>query len=303
MTITVLDTDAAMQEILGAEPADRPELLRRAIEPAAGMYRYFPGEVDLVAMHAMGSGFPLDRDQEACRRALETLRGADAWTRIETALHDGVGAQLAATPGITVPDLTVLFLLGDPADGYFMGAGRGVIGNGSVTGYLAITVWPTPEVLEQLEAIAVHELHHNLRFAPGGVIWDPATVTVGDQFVSEGLADAFARQLYGDEVGRSLMGRATRHDDAAFEKVLTGLEITGMHNFAAWVHGDEAAERFGATPVGVPAGAGYSAGNRLVDAYLEATGQTADQVLHVPAREVIDIALNAQPPTRPAAHP
>ncbi|NLG22373.1 MAG: peptidase [Actinomycetales bacterium] len=291
MTITVLDTDTAMHEILRAAPADRPELLRRAVEPAAGMYRYFPGAVDLVAMHAMGSGFPLDRDEEACLEALATLREADVWTRIETALGDGIRTQLAATPDITVPDLTVLFLLGDPSDDYFMGAGRGVIGNGAVTGYLAITVWPTAEVLEQLEAIAVHELHHNLRFAPGGVVWDPAVVTVGDHVVSEGLADAFARQLHGDEIGRSLMGRATRDDDAVFEKVLTGLDVTGMQNFAAWVHGDEAATRFGATPVGLPAGAGYSAGNRLADAYLTATGQTADQVLHVPAREVIDVAL------------
>lgn len=292
MTITVLDTETAMREILQAEPAERSELLRRTIEPAAGMYRYFPGEVDLVAMHTMSSGFPLDRDQEACREALQTLHDADAWTRIERALHEGIQVQLAATPGITVPDLTVLFLLGDPADSYFMDAGRGVIGNGSVTGFIAITVWPTPEVLEQLEAIAVHELHHNLRFAPGGVIWDRATVTVGDHVVSEGLADAFARQLHGDEIGRSLMGRATRDDDAAFEKVVTGLDVTGMQHFAAWVHGDEAAARFGAEPVGVPAGAGYSTGNRLVDTYLAATGQSADQVLHTPAREIIDVALD-----------
>lgn len=292
MTITVLDTESAMREILLADPPERSELLRRAIEPAAGLYRYFPGEVDLVAMHAMSSGFPLDRDQDACREALQALHDADAWNRIEGALHDGVRAQLAATPGITVPDITVLFLLGDPSDAYFMGAGRGVIGNGSVTGFIAITVWPTAEVLEQLEAIAVHELHHNLRFAPGGVIWDPTSVTVGDHVVSEGLADAFARQLHGDEVGRSLMGRATRDDDAAFAKVVTGLDVTGMQNFAAWVHGDEAAARFGAEPMGVPAGAGYSAGNRLVDAYLRATGQTADQALHTPAREIIDVALD-----------
>lgn len=293
MRITVLDTATAMTEILQAEAADRSEVLRQALEPAAGMYRYFPGEVDLVAMHAMSSGFPLDRDQDACREALQVLREAGAWTRIERALHEGIRVQLAATPDITVPDLTVLFLLGDPADSYFRGAARGVIGNGSVTGFIAITVWPTPEVLEQLEAVAVHELHHNLRFAPGGVIWDPTTVTVGEHVVSEGLADAFARQLYGDEIGRSLMGRATRDDDAAFEKVVTGLQVTGMQNFAAWVHGDEAAAKFGAEPVGVPAGAGYAAGNRLVDAYLESTGQTADQVLHVPAREIIDVALGS----------
>ena len=48
--------------------------------------------------------------------------------------------------------------------------------NGSVTGYLWINLWPTEEVLEQIEAIAVHELHHNLRYA--NRVWDPATVTV-----------------------------------------------------------------------------------------------------------------------------
>lgn len=295
MTITVLDTDTAMGEVLQAEPVERPELLRRAIEPAAGLYRYFPGEVDLVAMHTMGLGFPLERDQEACREALETLRQADAWTRIEQALHAGLETQLSATPDITVPDLTVLLLLGDPGDTYFMGPARGAVGNGSVTGFLSLTVWPTPEVLERLEAIAVHELHHNLRFAPGGVVWDPASVTVGDHVVSEGLADAFARQLCGDELGRSLMGLATRDDDAAFEKVVTGLDVTGMHHFTSWVHGDRAAEKFGATPVGVPDGAGYSAGNRLVDAYLRATGHTAEQVLHVPAREVIEVARGTAP--------
>jgi uncharacterized protein YjaZ len=48
-----------------------------------------------------------------------------------------------------------------------------------------------------------------------------------------------------------------------------------MQNFAAWVHGDATAARFGGTPVGLPTGAGYAVGNRLVDAYLAATGQSA----------------------------
>jgi hypothetical protein len=31
----------------------------------------------------------------------------------------------------------------------------------------------------------VHELNHNLRYAPGGVVWDPASVVVGEHTVSE----------------------------------------------------------------------------------------------------------------------
>jgi uncharacterized protein YjaZ len=292
MTITVLDTYPAMREILRAPDADRPALLQTMLEPAAGMYRYFPGEVDLVAMHRMGSGFPLDRDSARCLEALEALHDADAWGRIGRALDHALTVQLAATPGITVPDLTVLVVLGDPGDAHFMGPALGMTANGSVSGYLFLNFWPYPENLARLEATAVHELNHNLRYSPGGVVWDPATVTVGEQVVSEGLADAFARQLYGDELGYARIGVPHLHDDAVFAKVVTGLEVTGMQNFTAWVHGDETAARYGATPVGLPMGAGYAAGNRLVDAYLAATGRTAAEALLVDRKDVIDTALD-----------
>lgn len=100
-------------------------------------------------------------------------------------------------PGLEFPDVTVLLMVGDADDDYFVGPARGFSGNGSVPGFITLTLWPTEENMGRLEAAAVHELHHNLRYSPGGVVWDPATVRVGEQIVSEGLADAFARQLYG----------------------------------------------------------------------------------------------------------
>jgi uncharacterized protein YjaZ len=295
MTITVLDTYPAMREILRSPRTDRPGLLEAMLEPAAGMYRYFPGEVDLVAMHAMSSGFPIDRDEERCLEALEALHDADAWRRIERALRDALAVQLAATPGLAVPDITVLVVLGDPGDAHFMGPNLGMTANGSVPGHVFLNFWPYPENLARLEATAVHELNHNLRYGPGAVVWDPATVTVGEHVVSEGLADAFARQLYGDELGLARIGVPHLHDDAVFAKVVSGLAVTGMQNFTAWVHGDEAAARYGATPVGLPTGAGYAVGNRLVDAYLATTGRTAAEALLVDSREVIDTALSRVP--------
>ncbi len=137
----------------------------------------------------------------------------------------------------------------------------------------------------------MHELNHNLRYATRPDFWDPATVTVGEHVVAEGLADAFARQLYGDELGRSRMSLATLGDDAVFEKVVSGLGTTGMQNFASWTLGDAIAAHFGGTPVGLPTGAGYAAGNRLVDRYLAATGRTAAEALLVPSAEVLEVAL------------
>ncbi|MFD0205330.1 MULTISPECIES: DUF2268 domain-containing protein [Saccharothrix] len=292
MKIRVLDTYPAMREILRSPHAERPALLEAMLEPAAGMYRYFPGEVDLVAMHAMSSGFPLDRDEERCLEALDDLHDADAWNRIERALVDALAVQLEATPDLAVPDdITVLIVLGDPGDAHFMGPNLGMTANGSVSGYVFVNYWPYPENLARVEATAVHELNHNLRYGPGAVVWDPATVTVGEHVVSEGLADAFARQLYGDELGYARIGVPHLRDDAVFAKVVSGLGVTGMRNFTAWVHGDEAAVHYGATPVGLPTGAGYAVGNRLVDAYLAEAGRTAAEALLVDSREVIDTAL------------
>ncbi|WP_027934353.1 DUF2268 domain-containing protein [Amycolatopsis thermoflava] len=291
MSITVLDTCSAMRRILRAPVAERTELLRSMLEANRGMYRYFPGELDLVALHHQSAGFPVDRDEERCLEALDTLEAAGAWERMQRALDDALVVLSEANPGLAAPDITVLFVLGDPGDEHFMGPCKGLTGFGGISGNIAITFWPFPENVERLEATAVHELHHNLRWAPGGVVWDPTTVTVGDHVVGEGLADAFARELYGEELGPARIGVPYRHDDEVFAKVLTGLDVTGMENFTAWVHGDPGAERMGVTPVGLPMGGGYAAGLRLVDTYLAATGTTAAQALHVEASEIIAATL------------
>lgn len=291
VTITVLDSYSATKRILQAPVAERDDLLRSMLEPTAGMYRYYPGEVDLVAFHRQSAGFPLDRDEQRCLDALETLAAAGAWQRMQSAVDRAAAVLLDATPGFRAPDITVLLVLGDPGDTNFMGPSLGVTGFGGIFGYITITLWPYPENLDRLECTAVHELHHNLRYSPGGVVWDPATVTVGEHVVGEGLADAFARELYGDELGYARLGVPTLHDDRVFAKVVSGLDITGMHNFTAWVHGDTIAEHLGVTPVGLPTGAGYAAGNRLVDTYLAATGKTAAQALHADSAEIIATAL------------
>jgi uncharacterized protein YjaZ len=105
--------------------------------------------------------------------------------------------------------------------------------------------------------------------------------------------DAFARQLYGDALGYTPFGVPHLDDDAVFEKIVSGLSVSGMENFAAWVIGDDAAARFGAEPVGVPIGGGYAVGNRLVDRYLAETGKSAADALHVPSAEIIDVALGS----------
>ncbi|SJN08086.1 Zn-dependent protease [Leucobacter sp. 7(1)] len=302
MSISVIDTATTMRAVLTAPESARQDLLRELWAPVAPMYSFVPGGVDLGAVHAQNFGFPTAHSTPEVLQACDTLANARAWERIDHALHQGIAALRAANPRLTIPDLTVLLVLGDPSNPHFMEEVQGLSGFGGISGYIVITVWPTERILNRLEAIAVHELHHNLRYSPGGVRWDPQTVTVGEHIVSEGLADLFAVELTGAAGLTHFVSAETRADDAVLARVATGLDVTGMGDFAAWVLGDTTARLFGTAPVGLPTGAGYAAGVRIVQAYLATTGTTAAASLHAPVAEILRIALPALDlvPSRPA---
>lgn len=291
MTVTMIDSAARMRAMVSSPPEDWQNAARRLWQPMAGMYFFIPGGPDLAEVHAQNFGFGPDAAKEAILGAIDTLERADAWGRIERALDTGLRNLGSENPTLTLPDLTVLLVLGDPTNKHFTNEIRGLSAFGGISGYIAITIWPTDEVLDRLEGIALHELHHNVRYSPGGVVWNPQTVTVGEHVVAEGLADLFAVDLVGQQGFTHFVSRETRTSDAVLRRVSEGLDVTGMQDFAAWVLGDASARLFGATPVGVPTGAGYAAGGRIATAYLDATGQSAASAVATPAAEILAVAL------------
>jgi uncharacterized protein YjaZ len=290
MTVTMIDSAAGMRALVDSAPEQWAEHARRLWEPMAGMYFFVP-DIDLAAVHAQSFGFGADAPRDRIVAAVEALETADAWGRVERALTDGLRDLAAANPGLPMPELAVLVVLGDPTNAHFMGEVRGLSAFGGISGYIALTIWPTDEVLGRLEAIALHELHHNVRYSPGGVVWDPQTVTVGEQVVAEGLADLFAAQSYGERGRTHFVSDETAADDDVLRRVVDGLGVSGMQDFAAWVLGDATARLFGATPVGLPTGAGYAAGARIAAAYLDATGRDAASSVATPAAEILAVAL------------
>ncbi len=292
MSIDVIDSATAMAQILDAPEDQRADLVRSMWEPMADMYRYRPGGYDLSLAHRQSFGFAWEDRAEVTQEALSALVQADAWNRIEIAIKEAIDAIHNADPEATIPDLKVLLILGDSTNPHFMDEIKGSSALGGMSGFITITVWPTEEVLNRLEAIAAHELHHNIRYSPGGVIWNPMTVTVGEQVVSEGLADVFASEHYGDVGYSHFVADDVYENDEVLAKVVSGLDTTGMRNFTAWIHGDASARLFGLEPVGLPTGAGYAAGTRLVRAYLDATGRTATESVRTPSKEIIEIGCD-----------
>src|SRR5690606_40411107 len=95
-------------------------------------------------VHRQNFGFDWEGATEPIQGALERLVEADAWNRITTALESGAAALRAAAPGIEVPDLQVLLVLGDPDNKHFVDEIQGLSAFGGISGYITITVWPRP---------------------------------------------------------------------------------------------------------------------------------------------------------------
>ncbi len=288
MRITVHDTLTQTRRLLDAPLSERPARLEAMLAPILPMYQYAPAGP--IESHHLGNGFRVDVERgELYRPALDRLERVDAWGQIERCLTEAYAYQLTATPDLRAPaELHVVLLLGDPTDSFFTNVTGGYFGMGGFPGCLMLTVWPTDANEQKVGYCAVHELHHNLRFT--SVEWNPATVTVGDQVISEGLAEVFVREMYG-EAAMGPWGDPAREDEDAYRMVVDHLEVAGMANLSAFVHGDETTRRMGGTPVGLPTGVGYVAGVRLVDAHTAATGLSAAQSTLLPAADIIRNAL------------
>ncbi len=285
MKIVVHDTASGLLGLLHRPVAQRPHALREMLAPLQEVMSR-AGVGDLVETHRAGSGFPLDRDDPRHLEALERMREARVWQRIEDSLAAARQRLSAAAPGARTADTVhMVLVLGDPDDP-LMGLNQGYFGLGGIPGAILLMMWPTATSLAKIGHAAAHELHHNVRYA--NVAWDPATVTVGEQVVAEGLAEAFVRELAGeDALGPWATSLSGGELDEACAKVAAGIDVAGMQNLSPYVFGDRTALRLGQEPVGLPDFAGYAAGLRFADAHLAASGLTAAASVALPAREIL----------------
>lgn len=287
MEIVVHDTATTTAELLTRPLEERPELLREMYAPLQSMLA-LTGGGDVVQQHQMmGSGFRIDHDDERYVPALRTMQEAGVWSHVKDWLAKAWRHLDAAVPSVGHAETVhVVLLLGNPDDEHLVRRSAGYFGFGGIPGSILLTMWPTDAALRNIGFAAVHELHHNVRYA--NVRWNPATVTLGEQIVAEGLAEAFVRELAGEDAmgpwTRALEGEQL-HD--AYTKITAAIDTTGMQNLPGYVLGDATARRMGLPTTGLPDFAGYGVGLRIADAHLAASSLTAAASVALPAREVL----------------
>ena len=295
MIVEAVDVLGGLRAALEAPPEERArafvelvvEPLRPAWEPMLG---YAPagqegvGDPALAAARMLGLYGP-ERSPEEGLEAIARLERAGTWDACQRTLRQAVAVLRPEAHGVELERVVLAVALADPTTPDFLDRNYGYTGWGGRPGHVVVLVWPIDFNVPRLPAVVAHEFHHNVRlsFEP----WTPA-VTVGQYVVLEGLAEAFAAELCGeDTVGPWATALAGAELERARRRIGEALDVAGFDKIRGYIFGDWAAAAMGYEPRGLPDFAGYAVGYRLVQAYLQRTGRTAAEATYVPWREIV----------------
>ena len=292
VTINAIDSLGALKSVLNAPETERLEAFRTTLmEPIRPLWeqslRFMPGlesEPDLpIAAAKRFSFFTPDLDAKSGLAALEQLETAQAHAVTVTALEQAVHTLDPIGHGVQLPEVNFAFILANP-DGMDSREGS-YTGVGNTPGWIMLLAWPTAYNLPRLSAIVVHELNHNVRFA-----FEPMwPMTLGQYIVAEGLAEAFAAGLYGEDMlghwTTSLRGAELQ---AVLPRFREAINEPDFNVIRGYIFGDWAADQFGYAHQGLPDFAGYAVGYHVVRMYLERSGKSAAQATYVSWREIVE---------------
>jgi uncharacterized protein YjaZ len=210
---------------------------------------------------------------------IDALDAAQAWDRAAEGLERGWAAFAGHADRIPLAQVIFGLYVADMSGAPQL---HGYSGFGGIPGWI-MTVYGTADEynLQRVEAATVHELHHNILGAYLGPTAGMVHGTLGDYLVGEGLAEAFAGELYGADMVGPWVSAFDEADLGRTKDIFReGLGVAGFDEMRRYIFGDPA--------VGLPVNAGYAIGYRVVQAYLEQTGKGTVEATFVPAQAIIE---------------
>ena len=228
---------------------------------------------------------PPSRVDESRAEAVRLLSDDVFWDACQRSVERSL-ARFAAR-GIELPRQEYRFtvLLANP-DNPVVRANEGYCGDGGIPSSIFAWLDPSEHTMRRLPAALAHETNHNVRFQ--FVKWSNG-ITLGEMLVSEGLAENFAVQLFGEELAGPWVTRTTREALAQMKPLVqAGLEAQGLAELSAYLYGDETAAAMGYPTRGVPYCAGYACGYHLVRRFLDQTGTDIADATLLPAADILE---------------
>lgn len=146
---------------------------------------------------------------------------------------------------------------------------RGYCGFGGIPGFIQVSIFPNSYNIPRLPAVIAHEFHHNIRFSYFN--WDYGNVTVGGYLIIEGLAESFAKELYGEALlGPWVTSFEKEELEYSKEIIKDSLNVKGFAEVSSYMFGDTFAAEQGYQPVGLSPFAGYAVGYQAVQSFMKA---------------------------------
>lgn len=239
----------------------------------------------IMASGMLGHMAPTVVDEKQ-KHNIELISDNALWERCELSIQNSLNCFIENGVKLPVQEYMFTILLADPESPYIV-LNEGYCGDGGIPGYLFSWLTPNEYTLNHLHVALAHETNHNVRFQ--FIKWKN-DITLGEMMVSEGLAENFATQLYGEDKAGPWV---TKTDMATLNEYIKpiihgGLNVQGLENLNAYLYGDEMATLQNYAPVGLPYCAGYACGYHLVKHYLKKTGKSIVEATILPASEILD---------------
>ena len=293
MTVRTLRSDEIYRRITAAPGEKRDDIFRyELMSPFQRKWDCYriplkaktPGGYDIIMASRMtGLLTPSKMTADTLRQT--DMQSEDAlWERCAKSVERSLARF--EEEGIDVPLKEYLFslLLADGDNPYTV-MNEGYCGDGGIPGFIMAWLIPNESTLSRVHAALAHETDHNVRFQFEK--WHD-DITLGEMIVSEGLAENFATELYGEELAGPWVKKTDRPTvDSIKGEIRANLGVQGLENLNAYLYGDDMAVLQGLPPVGMPYCAGYACGYHLIRYFLDKTGMTAAQATILPAGEIL----------------
>lgn len=236
-----------------------------------------------VIMATKMLGYASLSNDKQIEQALNILVENNSFTVAGQALENCLTKAKQAGLKVNADNLTFGQFVADPVKLHLQG---GYTGFGGIPGFIAVHIYPNDYNLSKIPALIAHEFHHNLRFSYFD--WSHGNVTIGDYLVIEGLADSFAKELYGDDqLGPWVTSMDKEDVDYSIHVIGEALNTKGFAEVSSFMFGDEIAKQEGYQPVGLSFGAGYAVGYEVVQSFMKKQNITIAEATLLSSAEII----------------
>jgi len=236
----------------------------------------------IMATHMLGY---LDvSETDTGKKALEKLKEIQALKTAYNTLDDCIYFMEKNNLSINADKLRFGMYIADPKK---LELQKGYCGFGGIPGFIQVSIYPDSYNIPKIPAVIAHEFHHNIRFSYFD--WNHGDVTVGDYIIIEGLAESFAKELYGEELLGPWVTSFDKDElDYSIEVIKDALDVKGFAEVSSYMFGDKISIEQGYKPVGLPSFAGYAVGFQVVQSFMKENNIGIAEATLLETKEIIN---------------